>query len=77
MGFSFEVKKHFKSIATGKRHSIDINIISWNNKEDKLDIRRWEDTGKEKRPLKGISLTRSEAEAVYDELTEVLKNNEY
>lgn len=47
-----------------------LNIISWNEKEPKIDIRIWSGD----KPLKGICMTRSEAEALNKLLSDYLES---
>ena len=56
----FEITKHFGDISEGKGGwKKELNLVSWNNREAKLDIRDWA-PGHEKMG-KGITLTREEA----------------
>lgn len=50
----------------------EINLVSWNGAEPKLDIRAWH-PGREKCG-KGITLTKEEAHVLSDALSAVLKN---
>lgn len=45
----------------------ELNLISWNGAAAKYDIRNWNPAGD---PQKGITLTESEARALYEALRE-------
>ena len=61
MGFKFDVVKHISTISESGAYSLELNEISWNDNEPKLDLRRWFTSGDgEKRPQKGITLTADE-----------------
>lgn len=47
----------------GEPWTLEVNWISWNSKAPKLDIRSW-DKKTHTRMTKGVTLTRSEAEAL-------------
>lgn len=46
----------------------ELNLVSWNEREPKYDIRDWNPN--HDRMLKGITLTKEEAEALYEILKE-------
>lgn len=51
---------------SGKNWSVELNLVSWNAREPKLDIRSWDPS--HERMGKGIALTRDEAEKLRDAL---------
>jgi hypothetical protein len=57
----FEIKKHLGVIGEGtKGWKKEVNLVSWNERKPKLDIRDWDET--HEKMGKGITLSRSEAE---------------
>ena len=48
-----------------------LNLISWNNKEPKLDLRSWSEDGE--RAYRGLTLTYQEARDLRDALVEYFK----
>lgn len=57
--FKYEITKELGVISdTGKSMEIELNMVSWNDREPKYDIRSW-NAGHE-RMGKGISLTEDE-----------------
>jgi hypothetical protein len=52
---------------SGKDWSMELNLVGWNGREPKLDIRTWDPS--HERMGKGIALTRDEAEKLRDALT--------
>ena len=70
--FTYEIIKNLGVLSASNdgRFQIEANIISYNGTAPKLDVRKWD---KEKnRFLKGIVLTRPEAEALRDILVKSL-----
>ena len=69
--FTFKITKHIGTIA---RYEIgwnkEVNLVSWNGKEPKLDIRDWD--AKHERMTRGISLKEDETK----KLIEILKTLE-
>jgi hypothetical protein len=57
----FEIKKHLGVIGEGtKGWKKEVNLVSWNERKPKLDIRDWDET--HEKMGKGITLSKSEAE---------------
>ncbi|HDT15416.1 MAG TPA: hypothetical protein ENN55_04325 [Firmicutes bacterium] len=54
----WEIKKELGSIGEGKWKK-EVNIISWNDKPAKIDIRSWD--AEHKKMSKGITFSRDEA----------------
>ncbi len=68
----FEIVRKLGVLSDGSRgwHK-EVNLVSWNDREPKLDIRDWaEDHG---RMGKGITLTAEEAQRLHDALAQYLK----
>ena len=61
--FSYEIKKHIGVISNGSGGwTKELNLISWNGKEPKYDIRDW---GPEHKKMgKGITLSADDAKAL-------------
>jgi hypothetical protein len=55
---------------SGKDWSMELNMVGWNGREPKLDIRTWDPS--HERMGKGIALTRDEAVKLRDALTAYL-----
>lgn len=47
-------------------YSKQVNLISWNEHDPKIDIREWSPDGK---AIKGITLTKEEGKALFEALT--------
>lgn len=52
---------------SGKNWAVELNLVSWNAREPKLDIRSWDPS--HERMGKGIALSHEEAEKLRDALT--------
>jgi len=60
MEISFVIKKHLGILSEGKGGwRKEVNIVSWNGKEDKFDVRDW--APEHEKPGKGVTLTNEEA----------------
>jgi hypothetical protein len=55
---------------SGKDWSMELNLVGWNGREPKLDIRTWDPS--HERMGKGITLTREEAAKLKDALAAYL-----
>jgi hypothetical protein len=67
----YKIEKHFGVISTGKeRWKKELNLVSWNARKAKLDIRDWA-PGHEKMG-KGITLTAEEAAKLAELLPQAL-----
>lgn len=63
MAQNFDIKEHIATIRTNdKGQALEINKVSWYNKEAKVDIRYWEKDGEGQymKPGKGLTLTETE-----------------
>jgi len=70
--FKFEITKEIGVIGEGTRGwRKEMNIVSWNGRPPKLDIRDWSET--HEKMGKGITLTGAEARAMF----ELLKKLEF
>lgn len=70
--FKFEIKEELGVLSeSAKGWTKELNHISWNGAEAKYDLRDW--APNHEKMGKGITLTKEEAKALYDILSEVLK----
>lgn len=62
--FKWEIKEHIENLSekTEKNWQRQLNLVSWNNKEPKYDIRDWhlDENGNPDKCGKGISLSYDE-----------------
>lgn len=63
---TFTIEKHLGEIGYAGRMTKEVNLVSWNEADAKVDIRGWDE--EHKRMTKGIALTNEEAEALCDVL---------
>jgi hypothetical protein len=57
----FEITKHLGVIGEGtKGWKKEVNLVSWNDRKPKLDIRDWDET--HEKMGKGVTLNKSELE---------------
>lgn len=69
MEFKYEIKKELGVLSTtAKGWTKEVNLISWNDREAKIDIREW--SPNREKMGKGIALTNEEVK----ELCNLLKN---
>lgn len=69
--FEYKLVKHLGTISSYRNgeQTLEVNLISYNDSEPKIDIRRWNrDTN---RMLKGVALTKEEAEILKNILQDV------
>ena len=68
--FTFDVRQNLGVLSdTGKGWKKELNVISWNGRDAKLDIREWSsDRSKMK---KGITLSKDEASVLYYLLSQI------
>lgn len=64
--FSYEIKKPLAVLSSseGGDFTTEANYISFNGREAKLDIRKWDRRTEEGKMLKGIALNEEEAAAL-------------
>lgn len=68
--FSFDVKEQIGVLSTNSTGwNREVNMVSWNGHEPKLDIRDW--APDHSRMGKGISLSREESKALKEILTQI------
>ena len=69
--FKFEIKRHIRTLSRSEKGlSKELNIISWNDMPEKLDIRDW--FHGHERMTRGITLTIEEARKLCDALSDYL-----
>jgi hypothetical protein len=69
---TFEIARRIGVIAEGsKGWKKELNLVSWNGREPKLDIREWAED--HQKMGKGVTLTREEGAALRDLLDAYLK----
>ncbi|AEJ18597.1 YdbC family protein [Gracilinema caldarium] len=65
---TFEITKHFGVLSEEKSGwKKELNMVSWNNRAPKLDIRDW--SPDHEKMGKGITLTKEEAQKLLEFLT--------
>jgi hypothetical protein len=62
--FKYEIIKHFGTVSSSANgdNTLEVNLISYNGAEPKIDIRRWNRATD--KMLKGITLSKEEVEAL-------------
>ena len=72
--FQFRIDRRLAALGpSGKDWTVELNLVSWNGREPKLDIRSSDPT--HQRMGKGIALTRDEAVRLRDSLSDYLAEN--
>lgn len=70
--FEFAIAQRLGMLSAGaKGWNKELNLVSWNKREPKLDIREWDEA--HEKMGKGVTLTKEEAEKLYALLGEWLK----
>ena len=65
----FSIEKHIAEIGSTSTTKKQLNIVSWNKAPARLDLRGWRtDDNGDQQPCKGITLTDSEAQNLYNAL---------
>ena len=65
----FEIVKHLATLSeNAKGWTRELNLVSWNSRKAKLDIRDWDEN--HEKMGKGITLNREEAESLLNSLKE-------
>ena len=68
--FKFEIKKTLGIISeSAKGWNREVNLMTWNNKKVKVDIREWDE--KHEQMGKGITLNKEELKKLKDILNEI------
>lgn len=70
MAFKFEITKHIKTLSTNQKGwSKELNMVSWNEREAKFDIREWDES--HEKMGKGVTFTEEEIENLKEALKEL------
>lgn len=68
MAVKYEIDKRVGLISHDEEYSKQVNLISWNDRKPVIDVRSWRGD----RPLKGITMTKSEAEILIELLKKAI-----
>ncbi|MCR5738222.1 MAG: hypothetical protein K6G43_00220 [Lachnospiraceae bacterium] len=68
----YSILKKIATISERDTETLEFNYVQWSDNEPKYDLRRW----KGDQPLKGVTLTREEAECLFDVLNDELYPDE-
>ena len=69
MAIKYDIVENIGVLSTNaKGWTKELNLVSWNEREPKYDIRDWNPS--HERMSKGITLTKEEAQALYEILKE-------
>lgn len=72
--FKFEIVKSFGVLSTNKSNwTKELNLVSWDDREPKLDIRDW--SPNHEKMGKGVSLNNEEARNLFKVLENALPEN--
>ncbi|MBR2216501.1 MAG: hypothetical protein IJ849_12215 [Selenomonadaceae bacterium] len=58
--FAYKIKERLAVIGDNDMKPLELNLISYNGREAKYDLRRWDRSGNESKMLKGLTLTGQE-----------------
>ena len=66
MAFEYEIVEHIATLGATNDRTLEVNLVSWNKRPAKVDIRRWD---KDHTFMgKGVALTDEEATALLEAL---------
>lgn len=70
-GFNYDIKKTFEIVSekSDDKFTLELNLISYRGKEDKFDLRRWDQSCD--KMLKGLALDKEEIIALRDILNRI------
>lgn len=66
MSFEYNITEKIAVLGKANDRTIEVNMVSWNGRPAKVDIRRWSED--HAFMGKGIALTEEEAKALYEAL---------
>lgn len=66
--FSVEIMEHIATLSESGNYTRELNVVSFNERKPRLDVRAWKMENGNKIPLRGLQLTDSEAWALYNTL---------
>lgn len=76
--FELQIVKHIATLIENGNYSRELNLVSFNDRPARLDVRAWKQDGsKGKIPLKGIQLSDNEASTLCDALKDYIGGNDY
>ena len=76
--FKFKIIEHIATLSASGDYSRELNIISFNDRPARFDVRVWRQDGSgNKTPLKGIQLTETEMSTLYDVLNQHMGGNKH
>lgn len=76
--FEVQIVEHIAVLSESGSYSRELNVVSFNNREPRLDVRVWRQDGSgSKTPLKGLQLTDNEASALCDALKNYIGGNSH
>ena len=61
----YTITEHLGVLSSNGRRSLELNMISWNDKPAKFDLRRWQSDAAGKIMNKGITFYEDEAHELY------------
>lgn len=64
--FEYEIVESIAVLSEANNRTVEVNVVSWNKRPAKIDIRRWSKDHSEMG--KGVALTDAEAKALYEAL---------
>lgn len=67
----YKIVEHIATISSKGNVTKELNRVSYNGTPAKLDLRAWQQEGRERRMLKGITLTDEEAAALKEALAQL------
>ncbi|HEY5584857.1 MAG TPA: PC4/YdbC family ssDNA-binding protein [Ruminiclostridium sp.] len=68
--FKYDIKKNLGTLSeSAKGWKREVNVMTWNNKKPKVDIREWDETHEQMG--KGITLNKEELKLLKDILNQV------
>ena len=71
--FQYEIVEHIATLSESNGTTKELNRISYNGEPPKLDLRSWKQDGQEKKMLKGLTLTETEAEELEKALSSLYR----
>ena len=72
--FNYEIKKRLGILSQNGEKTLELNLVSYNGREPKIDLRRWDRNGGEEKLLKGLTMTNEEAAALFEALNDYSEN---
>ena len=70
--FEYEVKEHVVTLSETDTQSKELNVVSWNGRPGRYDLRIWRQTQEGRKPSKGITLSDEELRSLAAALGKIL-----